>query len=476
MSELKCPICDAYDENDHFTCPNCGRDNICGNHHDVDYLMCSDCATKERKRSQKKTKKKKKATIAAAPAPEAESKVPEEIKTPFNFKKVACPICETVSSQRMFKAKCYSEQKVDIDKHVLKFGWVDKDFNNFHPPLYYYWHCPNCKFTESYLEFENPGKPTWSNFREMKERYPTMIAEQPSTRKLIKWLGKDVDYEKVTFLMAFRLHILAIYIQEIMDTRSADNSDEDEDEDEDDEEAGEDLRDPLKLGRFYLRLGWLLKEMREGAEEELKSEKAPAEEGEDGKPKKKSKARREELATARKILKELGKVWEDVPPTEGATFLRAAQFMTLAFERHPAIKNVAAATDMLLWIAGIYLCMNQEKKGLETLNQVLGSGQKAKTKMEIRMKNANMSPEEEKQLNKWLSSVDRSIAKARDLMADIQYKKNQVIKAKAKKLIAKMEGQEPDVIRARLAKEGIKTQIIDAMMPAKKKKKLFGLF
>ena len=92
------------------------------------------------------------------------------------------------------------------------------------------------------------------------------------------------------------------------------------------------------------------------------------------------------------------------------------------------------------------------------------------------MKNANMSPEEEKQLNKWLSSVDRSIAKARDLMADIQYKKNQVIKAKAKKLIAKMEGQEPDVIRARLAKEGIKTQIIDAMMPAKKKKKLFGLF
>ena len=44
--------------------------------------------------------------------------------------------------------------------------------------------------------------------------------------------------------MAFKLHLPAIYIQEIM---------------------GEDERDTLKLGRFYLRSAWLLRELSETA-------------------------------------------------------------------------------------------------------------------------------------------------------------------------------------------------------------------
>ncbi|MCL5019348.1 MAG: hypothetical protein M1426_02575, partial [Patescibacteria group bacterium] len=39
------------------------------------------------------------------------------------------------------------------------YGWADSDFKIYHPPLYYFWHCPNCHFTESFLDFEAPGKP-----------------------------------------------------------------------------------------------------------------------------------------------------------------------------------------------------------------------------------------------------------------------------------------------------------------------------
>jgi len=42
----KCPICGEYDEQDHFTCPNCNRENICGSHYNFDFLVCSDCAKK----------------------------------------------------------------------------------------------------------------------------------------------------------------------------------------------------------------------------------------------------------------------------------------------------------------------------------------------------------------------------------------------------------------------------------------------
>lgn len=444
-----CPLCGNVDKENSFDCPSCGKEGCCGNCYDTDYLTCKECADKERRKAKQKQVKQKKTTKIQA-APEAADTAPAEDKTPFHIKKISCPICETVSNQRQFKSKLYSEKKVDLDKHCLQFGWADPDFKQYHPPLYYFWHCPNCKFTESFMEFENPGKPIWSNFRDMKNRYPSLLSEDTKAQKLVNWLGKNVDYDQITYLMSIRVHLLAIYIQEIMDTRT--ESGEDADEDTEEKDAGEDLRDVLKLGRFYLRTGWLFKELRE------------------------DDAMKEDHATALNILKELKKVWPDVPDSEKAMFGHAAQHMTKAYESHPAIKNVAAAVDMLLWIGGIHLSTGNEKKGLETLNNVLATAQKSKTKIEQRMKNPNLSAEEDRQLNKWVVSVDRSLTKARELMADIQYEKNRAIKAKAKKLIAKMDGQEPEIIRAKLAKAGIKLSIINALVPEKKKKKLFGLF
>ncbi|MCL5019347.1 MAG: DUF2225 domain-containing protein, partial [Patescibacteria group bacterium] len=94
-----------------------------------------------------------------APNPDQDNAGEVEAKTPFIVKKVQCPVCSSWSEQRRFKIKLYSEKNFDLDRHIKEYGWADSDFKIYHPPLYYFWHCPNCHFTESFLDFEAPGKP-----------------------------------------------------------------------------------------------------------------------------------------------------------------------------------------------------------------------------------------------------------------------------------------------------------------------------
>ncbi len=193
--------------------------------------------------------------------------IPPEDKSPFLVKKVTCPICKFKSEQRRFKLKIYAEKNVDIDKHVQLYAWIDKDFQNYHPPLYYFWHCPNCYFTESYQDFEEPGKPIWSTFRLLKDDFTQKFQEDQKVEKLVTWLSKGIDYDSMNFTQSVRLHLLAIFIQMIL--------------------SEEKDVDTLKVGRYYVRTGWLLREMKE-----MKSK---------------------ELGTVKSILAEVKKLWPEVP-------------------------------------------------------------------------------------------------------------------------------------------------------------------
>ena len=167
---MNCPICDSFDEKDNFQCPDCGRENICGKHYNVDYLVCEECA---KAMTEEDSGEQEDESVSAAPTP-----VDRTGKNPFHFVKIKCPVCGTVSEQWRFKIKIYAEKKPDLDKHPTNYVFRDKDFSSFHPPLYYFWLCSSCKFTESYIEYENPGKQVWSNFRDLKDQFRNHLEEK----------------------------------------------------------------------------------------------------------------------------------------------------------------------------------------------------------------------------------------------------------------------------------------------------------
>ncbi|MFC1553009.1 DUF2225 domain-containing protein [candidate division KSB1 bacterium] len=429
---MECPICKEFDEKDNFACPNCNRENICGSHYDFDFLVCSECADKMRPAVKKKADVAKK----AAPAAEGESDGtdPNEV---FYVQKVKCPVCGTGGEQKWFKAKTYSERNVDIDKHPQKYMWTDKAYEIFHPPLYYMWNCSNCNYTDSYVEFEKPDKDPFSNFRRLKDVFVDQYHDDLRIEKIIDKLGENINYEKMNYYQAIKLHLLGIFIQEMM-------------EDEED-------RDYFKIGRYYLRLGWLYRELNEKEESNKKIK-----------------------STLEKLVMFLKKGWPDVVDNEVASMKNAITNLNKAFTHSHAIKSVVAEVDLLMLIAGVHLKIDEQMEGLKLLNTVLARGQKTKQILERKLKEAEKAevappPEELRKFDIQLKKLDALMGNARDTISDIKSEQMKKEKKKALAIMKKLGERPPQEIREILIKKGIDKRIALQLTP-EEKKKFLGLF
>ena len=430
---MKCAICGEFNEQDNFTCPECNRDNLCGSHYNFDFLICTECADK-------------KAPVVAAPKKEAaeetkggESAVVDEgpEKNPFYNRSVKCPVCNTPNDLRWFQGKTYSERNVDLDKHVGSYAWTEKSYEKYHPPFYYMWHCQNCHYTDAYMEFENPTKETYSNFRFLKEVFIDTYHDDERVEKIIDKLGENINYDKINYYQAIKLHFLAIFIQEML---------------EDPEE-----KDDFKLGRYYLRTGWLFRElnMKKDIDEKVK-------------------------ITLGKLIEYLKKGWPEVIANEKEALKKAIIHLNQAFTSSQAIKSVVAEIDLLLMIAGIHLKIEEKEQGLKLLNTVLARGQKTKQKLEERIKVADKAdkpfpPEEMRKYDMQIKKMDALMSKARDTMSDLKSAKMKQEREKAKAIMKSLGERPPLGIRAVLIKKGISERLATDLTP-EPKKKFLGLF
>ncbi len=435
MSDPVCPICGEYDEKDHFSCPQCGKDSICGSHYDFDFLVCTACAGAIDKDA-KKSEVSKKAAAKSAGGDDTPAGPPSD-KHPFYIRQIKCPVCGTDSEQRWFQSKTYSERNVDLDKHVQNFAWADPDFKDFHPPLFYIWHCYNCHYADSYMEYENPMKDPFSNFRQLKDIFIDQYQDDPRVEKIIDKLGENIDYTRMNYYQAIKLHLLGIFIQQMID---------------DEEEL-----DALKTGRYYLRLGWLFREL-EGLDEIKDKVKG----------------------TLSKLIGFLKKGWPDIPTDEETALLKAVEMLNLAFKTSHSIKSIVAEVDLLLMIAGIYLKLEKNEDGLKYLNNVLGRGQATKQKLEQRIKDGEkgekqMPADELRRLDVQLKKLDALTSRARDIMGDIQAEKMKKEREKAKKIMKTLGERPPLEIREILIKKGVDKRVAVKLTP-EPKKKFLGLF
>jgi len=430
--DLKCPICGGFDEQDHFACPKCNRENICGSHYNFDFLVCEDCAKEMAPPVKKDAAKKKGVGIEEIAIVEEE---PE--KSPFYIRQLKCPVCGTSGEQRWFQAKIYSEQNIDVDKQVQNFVWTEKVFEKYHPPLYYMWHCYNCHYTDSYIDFENPSKDSFSNFRFLKDTFIDQYQDDPRVEKIIDKLGENVDYDKMNYYLAIKTHLLAIFIQELL---------------EDEEE-----RDSLKIGRYYLRLGWLYRELNQKVEisDKIKS-------------------------TLVKLIKFLKKGWPEVAGDEQSALKKAIEMLNQAFKTSHAIKSVVVEVDLLMLIAGIHIKLEENEEGLKVLNSLLGRAQKTKLKLTRRIKESEktkepLPAEELKRFDIQLKRLDGLISKARDIISDLKAERMKEERKKAKAIIKTLGELPPQEIREILLKKGIDKRIALELAP-EPKKKFLGLF
>ncbi len=237
--------------------------------------------------------------------------------------------------------------------------------------------------------------------------------------------------------MALNLHLLAIFIQELVP---------------------DDLRDTSKLGSYYLRTAWLIRE-----------QKAAEDPG-------------GQWATCQQFLEKLALLWEGLPRSEEDCLKRAAEYYEKAYQGHPRYADIVTATELMLLISDIYIRSRDMQQAMRCLNTVMQTGQKFRAKqgelLRREKEEGKLTMARKAQIDAQSNRINVLMERAGDLRQMIIKKRIAAQEPKARAAIEKLtaQGMDPEAIREKLKEIGFEPQLITTLLGEPKRKKFLGLF
>ncbi|UCD94046.1 MAG: DUF2225 domain-containing protein [Candidatus Zixiibacteriota bacterium] len=160
-------------------------------------------------------------------------------ESPFFLTKVECPICKTINEFETIKVGAYTETDRDTDFCPTGRTWKNPRYQAYNPLLFFVATCSNCfytkEFNNSFKEWKSDAVFKTYRLKSIKEKHLELLAKADS---VIKAIGAELDPGRFPNETAI-LKILLAIIDETLVEKQTD----------------------LDLGRFYLRAGWLFREM-----------------------------------------------------------------------------------------------------------------------------------------------------------------------------------------------------------------------
>ena len=163
-------------------------------------------------------------------------------ETPFFLTKIECPICKTINEFETIKVGSYFENGRDTDFCPQDITWKYSRYQSYNPLVYFTAVCSNCyyarEFNNSFKEWKNDNTFRAYKLKTIKDNHLDQLAQADS---VIRTLGEAIDVSRYPNESGIiKLH-LAI-IDELLAGRVTN----------------------LDLGRFYLRVGWIFRDMNNG--------------------------------------------------------------------------------------------------------------------------------------------------------------------------------------------------------------------
>lgn len=163
-------------------------------------------------------------------------------EAPFYLAKVECPVCKTINEFETIKVGAYTESGRDTDFCPIDISWRNPKYNAYNPLLYFTATCENCfytrEFSKSYKDWKNDSYFKTYRQKNIKDQHLNLLSEPES---LIRAIGEKLDssrYPHETALMKLTLAVI--------------------------DESLNEKPSNLDLGRFYIRIGWLYRDMERG--------------------------------------------------------------------------------------------------------------------------------------------------------------------------------------------------------------------
>ncbi len=160
-------------------------------------------------------------------------------ESPFFLAKVECPVCKTVNEFETIKVGAYTESDRDTDFCPTGRVWRNPRYQAYNPLLYFTATCTSCfysrEFTREFKDWKNDSYFKTYRQKIIKDLHLNLLSEPES---IVRFIGDKLDAKRYPNETAILKLILAIIDESLLDNRS-----------------------DLDLGRFYLRIAWLFREM-----------------------------------------------------------------------------------------------------------------------------------------------------------------------------------------------------------------------
>lgn len=350
--------------------------------------------------------------------------------------RVRCPMCQEASYQYRMNNRVFWNRDIDIDLQPQNYAKLDHVDPNFHPPLYYMWHCPECHFTAGYRHFIHPLKDVYVKVEAVSARIRETYAAKGDFYKLVNILSRGLDVEHMDFFQGLKLHLLAVLELELIEDMVKQYF--------------------LNLGRYCLHLAWLYRDLSNNPEALAATQ-----------------PRLDEL------YEEVKELWPAMPRTEYEALYKAVNYYDQTFERSPQVKTVIDEVSILQVIARIYIKLEKRDEARKMLTSSIDRALEARDKIELKLHDTG---EEGKKLTAdqtadmvTLSRRLRTIAdegkQLIQLLAEERLKEHTV---RAKKLLKANKGRDRTVLERILTKNHIDRRVIAQLLPEDKKKSAFS--
>ena len=163
-------------------------------------------------------------------------------ETPFFLSKVECPICKTINEFETIKVGSYFENGRDTDFCPKDITWKYARYQSYNPLVFFTAVCTNCfysrEFNSNFKEWKNDNTFRSYRLKNIKEKHLDQLAQADS---VIRNLGETIDVSRYPNESAIlKLHLAVI------------------------DEMFNDRSNNLDLGRFYLRIGWIFRDLENG--------------------------------------------------------------------------------------------------------------------------------------------------------------------------------------------------------------------
>ena len=366
---------------------------------------------------------------SSAPAPKHNAIVKFSVK---------CAICGATSEQYRINPRLFWHQALDLDLQPRNFQTL-KDMESQHPPLYYMWHCPACHFTAGYKYFSDPLKDVAIRVEMVSQRLRETYKNDPAFKAVIDQLSENITLHQMDFVQAIKLHLLAIRILVVIENMVKHNF--------------------LNLGRYFLRLGWLHRDLSE---------------------------RPEQLAAARSALNDLHTslqpFWPGLPDSETTALTQAAEYYTRTLEDSRLLKTPVDKINVHQLIGRIHIKLNNSIRAREILMESIDHARQLKMQVDGQLKadSGRISELDPAQRGELVSQSRRLGTLADDAQMLMEKIKDDWLRqqhALAGKLIRDNAGKSPAELRDILARNRIDRGTIDELAPLPGQKKgLFKLF